>query len=99
MATQKQLLLVCDPAVETSATVREKLVARLPDYGIDVASVTEVSSSDAPREADAGEYHLVVTTRPVDHRRFDIPVAKASALMTGVGEDEALAEIAATLQS
>ena len=62
-----------------------------------LVSRSKAKATEAPGKAASGDYDLIVTTTSLNEDRFDIPVIHTTAFMTGIGEDEAVEEIAAAL--
>jgi PTS system galactitol-specific IIB component len=93
----KNILVVCGTSVATSTVVKEALKEQLPEHGVDVGTITKAKATEAPGKAASGDYDLIVTTTSLNEDRFDIPVIHTTAFMTGIGEDEAVEEIAAAL--
>jgi len=91
------IMVVCGTSVATSTVVRKKLKEELPERGVELGTVTKAKATEAPGKAKNGDYDLIVATTSLNEDRFDIPVITTQAFMTGMGEDEALDEIAAAL--
>lgn len=91
----KRVYVVCATGVATSTMVRMKVEEFLRERGIE-ADVTQyrVSELSADRiEADA----VISTTGMPDEFRKVVPVINGVALLTGIGEDQALEELANAL--
>lgn len=95
---KKNLLLVCGTSVATSTVLQQKLKKELPKRGIEVGKLTKAMASEAERKAKSGSYDLIVTTTSLREDRYDVPVIKTQAFMTGVGEEEVLQEIVDALK-
>jgi PTS system galactitol-specific IIB component len=93
----KNILVVCGTSVATSTVVKETLKEQLPEHGVDVGTISKAKATEAPGKASSGNFDLIVTTTSLNEDRFDIPVIHTTAFMTGIGEEEALQEIAAAL--
>jgi len=91
------ILVVCGTSVATSTVVREKLKEALPDRGVEPGKLTKAKATEAPSKAKNGNYDLIVATTSLNEDRFDIPVITTQAFMTGIGEEDVLDEIAASL--
>lgn len=90
----KKILIICGTGVATStvvaAKVREHLATRGIEARVEQGKVMDLVGRDA--EAD-----LVVATTDVPST-VTVPVVRAVALLTGVGQDAVLEEIVAQLE-
>jgi galactitol PTS system EIIB component len=92
-----RILAFCASGVATSTLIAKTAQSRLEDLGYRVESETCNSAQISSR---IGAFDLLVTS--VDPKTFkDLgkPVVRAVALLTGIGEDECIEEIAKVLDS
>lgn len=85
----RRVLVVCGTGIATSTLVADKVRKHLESVGIE-ARVEQATVMDLHRGA-AG-YDVVVATAQVT-QDVGVPVVKGLAFLTGIGVEEALAEI------
>ena len=85
----KRVLIICGTGIATSTVVAAKVREHLADSGI-AATVDQGKVMDLLRgDIDAD---LIVATTDVPES-VTVPVVRALALLTGIGEEEVFAEI------
>jgi galactitol PTS system EIIB component len=94
MAGTKRVLIVCGTGVATSTVVAQKVREYCQSQGIDV-TVEQGKVMDILRGAD--DYDLVVSTTQVPSS-VSTPSVNGLPFLTGVGQDQALAEIKQKLE-
>jgi galactitol PTS system EIIB component len=90
----KRVLIVCGTGVATSTVVADKVRRHLESVGI-AATVEQTKVSELHRGA-AGYDVIVSTTQMRDD--VGVPVVAGLPFLTGVGVDEALAEVESHLR-
>ena len=86
----KIVLVACGNGIATSTVVASKIREACEDVGLDV-SVNQCKLLEV--ESKASDYDLLVTSGMFTGGDVNIPVVSAIALLTGVGEEEAMQEI------
>jgi len=86
----KKVLVACGNGIATSTVVASKIREACEDAGLNV-SVNQCKLLEV--ESKAGDYDLLVTSGMFTGGTVNIPVVSAIALLTGVGEEEAMGEI------
>ena len=99
MAKGKNVLVVCGTGVATSTVVKERLSESLPEHGIDIGTIDKAKATEAPSKSASGKYDMIVTTTSLNQDRYELPMYHTTAFMTGIGQDEAIEDIAEQLQS
>lgn len=99
MAKEKNILVVCGTSIATSTVVRERLLEALPDRGIELGDVEKAKATEAPGKVSSGKFDMIVTTTSLNEDRYDIPIYKTTAFMTGMGQEEAIDDIVELLNS
>ena len=89
-----RVVVACGAGVATSHAVANKLRKLLGERGVE-ADIRAVSMSDL-REALAGADAYVAVVKPKE--TFDVPTFNGVAFVTGMGEDEELDRLVATLK-
>lgn len=89
-----RVVVACGAGVATSHAVANKLRKLLGERGVE-ADIRAVSMSDL-REALAGADAYVAVVKPKE--TFDVPTFNGVAFVTGMGEDEELDRLIATLK-
>ena len=89
-----RVVVACGAGVATSHAVANKLRKLLGERGVE-ADIRAVSMSDL-REALAGADAYVAVVKP--KKTFDVPTFNGVAFVTGMGEDEELDRLIATLK-
>ncbi|GAA1727720.1 PTS sugar transporter subunit IIB [Brachybacterium phenoliresistens] len=89
----KKVLIICGTGVATSTVVAAKVRDHLAAQGIE-ADVSQGKVMDLM--GPAPEVDLIVATTEVP-ATVGVPVVRALPLLTGIGEDAALAEIVSAL--
>ena len=89
-----RVVVACGAGVATSHAVANKLRKLLGERGVE-ADIRAVSMSDL-REALAGADAYVAVVKPKE--TFDVPTFNGVAFVTGLGEDEELDRLIATLK-
>lgn len=85
----KRVLIVCGTGVATSTVVADKVRKHLEACGIP-ATVEQTKVTELHR--GAGGYDVIVSTTQI-RGDIGVPVVAGLAFLTGVGVDEALAEV------
>lgn len=91
MSKNLSLLAVCGSGTVSSTMVAEKASDYLESKGFHVTA-EELNPQQAAEQIPTGKYDLVVYTSPIPGD-FDIPIINASALLTGIGEDDVYSAI------
>jgi PTS system galactitol-specific IIB component len=92
--SQKRILIVCGTGIATSTMIADKVRTHLKQRGIDV-KVDQTKVSELHRGARG--YDLIVATTQVP-ASVDVPVVKGLPFLTGVGVEQALAEVESKLK-
>jgi len=98
MTEKKNILGVCGTGIATSTVVRERLNEGLPERGISIGTIDKAKVTEAKGKLGNGKYDMVVTTTQMNEDRYDLPVYHTTAFMSGIGQDEALDDIAEILK-
>ena len=89
MDRKRRVLVACGTAIATSTHVANRLEREFVARGLDV-SISQCRVSEVP--SYAGDVDVVVSTAPmapVD----SVPIVSGIPFLTGIGDDEALAQI------
>lgn len=92
------ILSVCGSGTVTSSMVAGKLKAKLKEKGY-IVSATEARPTEALNLAKSGRFDLITFTSPLAPGDYGIPTINAFACLTGIGEDEFLAEVLQTIKN
>lgn len=92
------ILSVCGSGTVTSSMVAGKLKEKLREKGYNV-STTESRPTEALNLAKSGRFDLITYTSPLTPGDYGIPTINAFACLTGIGEDEFLAEVYKTVEN
>lgn len=96
MKTAK-ILCVCGSGTVSSAMVSGKLKEQLREKGYDVTCV-ETSPPGVENALAAGGFDLIACVSPV-YEDFDVPKVKATGMLTGLSEDQVIADCLAILDA
>jgi PTS system galactitol-specific IIB component len=99
MVKEKNVLIVCGTGVATSTVVKERLGESLPERGINIGTIDKAKATEAPGKSTSGKYDMIVTTTSLNQDRYELPIYHTTAFMTGIGQDEAIKDIAEQLKS
>lgn len=91
-----RMLVVCGSGVATSTVVAERVKALAADQGWDL-QVSLCRATDVTATAGTFNPDLVVATTAIS-ADLGVPTIKAMSLVTGIGEDQTIAEIDETLR-
>lgn len=91
MSETIKLLAVCGSGTVSSTMVAEKACDYIESLGFNVTS-EELNPQQATERIPGGDFDLVVFTSPIPGS-YDIPIINATGLLTGINEDDVLAEI------
>lgn len=89
----KRVLIVCGTGIATSTVIAEKLRSHLGRQGVDVR-IEQTKVSELHRGARG--YDLVMATTQIPGS-VDAPVVNGMPLLTGDGQEDVLADVAAKL--
>ncbi|WP_196604362.1 PTS sugar transporter subunit IIB [Pectinatus haikarae] len=92
------ILSVCGSGTVTSSMVAGKLKEKLKEKGY-IVSTTESRPTEALNLAKSGRFNLITFTSPLTPGDYGIPAINAFACLTGIGEDEFLAEVLKTIEN
>ncbi|TCS75572.1 PTS fructose transporter subunit IIB [Pectinatus cerevisiiphilus] len=92
------ILSVCGSGTVTSSMVAGKLKEKLKEKGY-IVSATEARPTEALNLAKSGRFDLITFTSPLAPGDYGIPTINAFACLTGIGEDEFLAEVLQTIKN
>lgn len=92
------ILSVCGSGTVTSSMVAGKLKEKLKEKGYDVAT-TESRPTEALNLAKSGRFDLITFTSPLAPGDYGIPAINAFACLTGIGEEDFLAEVLKTIEN
>ena len=92
------ILSVCGSGTVTSSMVAGKLKEKLKEKGY-IVSATEARPTEALNLAKSGRFVLITFTSPLAPGDYGIPTINAFACLTGIGEDEFLAEVLQTIKN
>ena len=89
MTRRGRVLVACGTAIATSTHVADRLARELASRHID-ATITQCRVAEIGAYAD--DVDVIVTTA-LATPKFEVPVVSGVPFLTGIGEDEALAEV------
>ena len=89
MTRRKRVIVACGTAIATSTHVADRLAREFAARGID-AAITQCRVTEVPAYVDDAD---VVVTTALATRDFGIPTVSGVPFLTGIGEDEALAQV------
>ena len=92
------ILSVCGSGTVTSSKVAGKLKEKQKEKGY-IVSATEARPTEALNLAKSGRFDLITFTSPLAPGDYGIPTINAFACLTGIGEDEFLAEVLQTIKN
>lgn len=90
------ILCICGSGTVSSAMVAGKLKEKLKEKGWD-AHTEEASPSSVESAITGKEFDLIACVSPV-HQDFGIPKVKAVGMLTGMAEDQVVADCIAVLE-
>lgn len=90
---KKRILVVCGTGIATSTVVARKLEEELEKRGIEVET-RQCKAAEVEGRLEGVD--LIVTTTPVPGN-LGVPVIRTLAFLTGIGENEAVEEVAKKL--
>lgn len=91
----KRILVACGNGIATSTVVATKVREYLTEQGIQ-AETTQTKLMEVPGKVQ--DYDLLITTGQFDGQTGDVPVVKGMPILTGIGAQQTLADVAAKLQ-
>lgn len=91
----KRVLVACGNGVATSTMVATKIREFLSNNGV-AATVEQCKLLEIPSKQDG--YDLIVATGRYDNSAVTKPVISGMALLTGIGADDVLAQVADNLK-
>lgn len=91
--TKKRLLFVCATGIATSTQVMERVTRYLKDEGIE-HEYLQTNVASVANSLDGVDLIVATTKIPYD---VDVPVLRGLPFVTGIGVDDALAEIKSIL--
>jgi PTS system galactitol-specific IIB component len=97
MKKQVKIMCVCGSGAVSSSMVAAKLKDKLGERGFDVSTV-EAMPGNVESELAAGNFDLIACVSPV-HQELGVPKVNVVALLTGLGEEEAIEECVQKLGS
>ena len=89
MTRRKRVIVACGTAIATSTHVADRLAREFAARGID-AVITQCRVTEIPAYADDAD---VVVTTALATRETGIPTVSGVPFLTGIGEEEALAQV------
>ncbi|CAD7482659.1 PTS sugar transporter subunit IIB [Lacticaseibacillus paracasei] len=90
------IISVCGSGTVTSSMIAGKVKDLLEDNGY-TAKTIEANPGEVDSLIDSGSYDLIVHTSPLI-RKYDIPTIDAVGFLTGLGEDEFVEQLLATVK-
>jgi len=90
---KKRILVVCGTGIATSTVVARKLEEELEKRGIEVET-RQCKAAEVEGRLEGVD--LIVTTTPVPDN-LGVPVIRTLAFLTGIGENQAVEEVAKKL--
>lgn len=90
------IISVCGSGTVTSSMIAGKVKDLLEDNGY-TAKTIEANPGGVDSLIDSGSYDLIVHTSPLI-RKYDIPTIDAVGFLTGLGEDEFVEQLLATVR-
>ncbi len=92
---KKKVLIICGTGIATSTVVGEKIKEIADNEGVEV-DLNQAKVTEAKKEVENAEYDFLVTTTSFSYD-VDLPVINATAMISGIGEEEVEEEISAKL--
>jgi galactitol PTS system EIIB component len=86
---RKRVIVACGTAIATSTHVADRLSREFAARGID-ADITQCRVTEIGAYVDVAD---VVVTTALATREFPIPMVSGVPFLTGVGEEEAIAQV------
>ncbi|MCC3145751.1 PTS sugar transporter subunit IIB [Halanaerobium sp. Z-7514] len=93
---KKKVLIVCGTGIATSTVVNEKIKNLAKKAGVKV-DINQAKVTEAKREIENSNYDFLVTTTAFSYK-VDLPVINATAMISGIGEEEVEEKIIAKLK-
>lgn len=92
-----KILCVCGSGTVSSAMVAGKIREKLADHGYDVQTV-ETSPPGVETALAAGGFDVIACVSPV-YEEFNVPKVSATGMLTGLSEDQVIADLLAVLDA
>lgn len=90
----KRILVACGNGIATSTVVASKVKEYLEGRGIQ-ADTTQTKLMEVPGKVQ--DYDLLITTGQFEGQTGDVPVVKGMPILTGIGVEQTMEEIAEKL--
>ena len=90
----KRILVACGNGIATSTVVASKVREYLESKGIQ-ADTTQTKLMEVPGKVQ--DYDLLITTGQFEGQTGDVPVVKGMPILTGIGVEQTMEEIAEKL--
>lgn len=90
----KRILVACGNGIATSTVVASKVKEYLESRGIQ-ADTTQTKLMEVPGKVQ--DYDLLITTGQFEGQTGDVPVVKGMPILTGIGVEQTMEEIAEKL--
>ncbi|KAF1297362.1 PTS galactitol transporter subunit IIB [Enterococcus sp. JM4C] len=90
----KRILVACGNGIATSTVVATKVREYLASKGIK-ADTTQTKLMEVPSKVQ--DYDLLITTGQFEGQTGDVPVVKGMPILTGIGVEQTMEEIATKL--